>query len=427
MPQNYDLDDVLSKTLCVVLAGGIGRRLFPLTLTRSKPAVPFGGNYRIIDIPISNCIHSNLRQIFVLTQYNSASLNRHITQTYKFDVYSQGFVDVLASEESIEDAYDGGEFPHGTADAVRRSFKHFKAFRNFKYALVLAGDQLYRMDFRSLIRRHMQSSCKLTLGAYPVSEEEAHRFGILKLSPAGWVEDFREKPDNLSEISDWESKGVDDDRYFYASMGMYFFDLDFLEEELFRDLEAMDFGGEVIPDILKREKVQSHIHRGYWKDIGTVKSFHTANLELCRLGGTCNLFSEKLFYSKPRFLPPSIIRSKKLEDVLVSDGVIIEESEVENSVIGIRSIIGEKTKVKNSVILGNDFYEEGSGQGRVPLGIGKNCVIENAIIDKNCRIGNNVKIINKNKEEYFRSKKYTISDGIIVIPKDTVIEDGEIL
>ncbi|OHD57270.1 MAG: glucose-1-phosphate adenylyltransferase [Spirochaetes bacterium GWF1_51_8] len=421
--------------LGVVLAGGAGTRLYPLTKYRSKPAVPFGGNYRLVDIPISNCLHSGVNRIFVLTQYNSASLNRHVNQTYKFDIFHRGFVEVLASEETSE--LEAKTFPHGTADAVRKALRHIMQIRDIKYILVLAGDQLYRMNFRELLARHIEQGADITLAVHPVAERDASRYGILRIGKDLKISEFKEKPGRPEDIAGWN---IQSDKFssphYYASMNMYIFNIDVLQEVLRGDLEALDFGEQIIPMVLPKYNVCGQVHEDYWDDIGTIETFYYANMRLTKKFPEFNLYEEnRLFYSKPRFLPPGRIHRAMIENSILSDGIYIENCEIIDSIVGVRSVIERDTKIEQSLVLGNDFYEslvqkKNNLKNRIPhLGIGKNCIIRKAIIDKNCRIGDNVRIINKFglKNDEGKEIPYVIRDGIIVIPKNTVIANGTVI
>ncbi len=430
-----------NQVLGVILGGGKGTRLYPLTKDRSKPAVPFGGNYRLIDIPVSNCINSGINKVFVMTQYNSTSLNRHIIQTYKFDIFHNGFVDILATEQTLDSPTSG--FTQGTADAVRRAIRHFRTFRDSRdtsYMLILAGDQLYRMNFKKLLACHINHNADITMGMIPVAEEDIPRCGIIKIDEDYRIVNFIEKPQSKELIKGWEIlkkqniKNIDGKTH-YGSMGMYMFNIDKLFEILLAKPDMMDFGKEVIPYCIEKNfKVFGFIHDDYWEDIGTIKSFHAANIELTKEKGAFNLYeSSAPFFSHPRFLPPSAIVSAKVDHCIISDGVVIEESLLKNAIIGVRSIIKKGAHVENSFIIGADFYESDDDKknnrekGIPDVGIGENSIIRNAILDKNCRIGKNVKILNEgnllNKEE----KEYSIVDGIVVVNKNAVIPEGTII
>lgn len=430
-----------NQVLGVILGGGKGTRLYPLTKDRSKPAVPFGGNYRLIDIPISNCINSGVNKVFVMTQYNSASLNRHIVQTYKFDIFHNGFVDILATEQTTESQVSS--FSQGTADAVRRALKHFNSYRDSKdaeYVLILSGDQLYRMDFRKLLTCHIEHKAEITLGVIPVPEEDLPRFGILKMDEKNSITNFVEKPKTKDQIKGWEipkSMGscVAEGRTHFGSMGMYIFNIDTLYDILLTHPEMMDFGKEVIPySIENKYKVSGYIYDGYWEDIGTIKSFHTANIELTKENPVFNLYEHTFpFFSRPRFLPPSMIVSSKIECSILSDGVIVKSSTIKNSVIGVRSTIKKGVSIENSFIIGADFYETdkekeyNKERNKPDIGIGENTIIKNAILDKNCRIGKNVKIINQDGVLNREEKEYAIVDGIVVVAKNGTIPDGTVI
>ncbi len=420
--------------LSLILGGGKGTRLYPLTKDRSKPAVPFGGNYRLIDIPISNCINSGINRIFVMTQFNSASLNRHITQTYKFDIFHNGFVDILATEQTIDNAQNG--FSQGTADAVRRALKHLNPFREAKsapYILILSGDQLYRMDFRKFLEHHIESKADISIGILPVPDEDVSRFGILNVNEKCKVLDFIEKPKSEDLIKDWKISNCFSDKVckgknYFGSMGIYIFNIDVLYDLLLTHPEMLDFGKEIIPYAIKSGyNCYGYIHDGYWEDIGTIKSFHSANIELTKENPAFDLYYPGApFFSHPRFLPPARIIKSEIKSCLISDGVFIENASLKNSVIGVRSIINKNVLIENSIIMGADYYENSENKS-IPIGIGENSIIKNAIIDKNCRIGKNVKITNEagilNKEE----ANYSIVDGIIVVTKNSVIPDGTVI
>lgn len=427
----------IHEVMGVILAGGMGRRLYPLTRDRSKPAVPFAGNYRIIDIPISNCIHSGVEKVYVLTQYNSASLNRHITQTYKFDIFNRGFIDVLASEETHE--ISGGKFYHGTAEAVRKAMKHLRVFRNAKYALILAGDQLYRMDFKAMLLRHFKSKGDVTIGVIPVCPDEACRYGIVKVEEDRRVSRFVEKPQSVDSLADMTVPfgicGYDPAKtQYFASMNMYLIGLDLLEEALGRYKKMSDFGSEILPAMLHDYRVTAYIHENYWEDIGTLRSYLDANLALTRPNAPFALYDDKFpIFSKPRFLPPSRVDKCLIEDTILGDGIMLEECRISSSVVGVRSMIRSGTAIERSIVLGNDYYEDAASsaedvqRGIPPLGIGHNCIIRNAIIDKNCHIGDNVHLVNRKELTQRKTRDYVIRDGIIVIPKDTVIKNGTVI
>lgn len=424
----------ISKSLiAVILGGGAGSRLYPLTRSRSKPAVPIAGKYRLVDIPISNCINSNINRIYVLTQYNSASLNKHIKNTYQFSNFSSGFVDILAAEQTPESS----EWFQGTADAVRQSLKHFKNVE-CDHVLILSGDQLYQMDFGNMFRTHAKEGADITIATIPVTEKEATEFGILKANQENKITSFIEKP-ALELLPDWVSETSEEmqnqGKHYLASMGIYLFK----KEVLFDLLEnqkkdSKDFGKEIIPFAIKDHNVSSYQYSGYWTDIGNISSFFEANLALTNELPLFNLFhNEQRVYTRPRMLPPSKFSGTSLLNTIAADGCIIHAERLENSVVGIRTRIGYGTKIFRTYLMGSDYYETieemGSDdeQGRPKLGVGDNCYIHNAIIDKNARIGNNVTINGGEHLQNTDHDLYTVKDGIVVIKKDAVIPDGYVI
>ncbi|MEO5911311.1 MAG: glucose-1-phosphate adenylyltransferase [Pelobium sp.] len=419
-----------SKVISIILGGGQGSRLAPLTATRSKPAVPIAGKYRLVDIPISNCINSGLDRMFVLTQFNSASLNKHIKNTYHFSVFSNAFVDILAAEQT-----PGNEgWYQGTADAVRQSLHHLKQ-HDFEYVLILSGDQLYQMDFCEMIENHVNSGAEITLATIPVNAKDGTSFGILKANATNEITTFTEKP-NSEKIIGWESEvGPEmeaEGRLYLASMGIYLFNKDVLIGML-EGNERHDFGKQIIPDAIGVNKIISYQYEGYWTDIGNIDSFFEANLGLTDDIPQFDLFNKNPIYSRARMLPPSKISGTKLNKVVIADGCIIHAAEITRSVIGIRTRIGSGSRVSNCYVMGSDYYQtideiKGLTESNRPLsGIGENCNINNAILDKNCFIGNNVTINGGPHLEPAEHEKYTIKDGIIVIKKDAVIEDGTVI
>jgi glucose-1-phosphate adenylyltransferase len=418
----------VKDTLGVVLGGGKGTRLFPLTLVRSKPAVPLGGKYRLIDIPISNCINSGINKVFVLTQYNSASLHRHITQTYKFGFFSQGFVDILAAEQTPESIH----WFQGTADAVRQTLRHILNY-NVKYIAILSGDQLYRLDFRKVLEQHLANRADVTVCVIPVEEDKAGAFGILKMEQDGRITEFFEKPKDLKtieklrvDVDKWRSAGVAEDRPLMASMGIYLFKTEILIEVL-KDETKLDFGRDVIPAALPRYNVYSSVFTGYWEDIGTIGAFYKANLDLAMTRPNFNFYdAEAPIYTHPRFLPGSQVGDCRIHQSIISEGCSIRDSKISNSIIGIRSAIRSKSEIVNSLVMGCDFYETNS-LNRIPMGIGSCTSIRDAIIDKNARIGNNVRILNARRLRDFDGDNYYIREGIVVIPKNAVVEDNTII
>jgi glucose-1-phosphate adenylyltransferase len=417
------MDDVLA----IILGGGRGTRLFPLTLKRSKPAVPIGGKYRLIDIPISNCLNANIRHIYVLTQFNSESLNKHVAMTYKFDVFSSGFVSVLAAEQTEE----GGNWFQGTADAVRQSLRHMRR-TPARDLLILSGDQLYTMDYRQMLRTHRESGADATVAVIPVAPEQASAFGILKMDASGRIIHFDEKPpaDRLPALaSDLPGGGSGH----LASMGIYLFRRDVLEQAL-SSPRLVDFGRHVIPDAVPRQRVQAHVYRGYWEDVGTIQSYFQANLALCEPIPPFDFYdAARPVYTHPRFLPASKVEQCKIHNALISEGCIMHGAEIDRAVIGIRSRIGSEVKIRNSLLIGADYYEtleemQGTLARGVPtVGIGSKSVIENAIIDKNARIGRNVRILNKEGVKEKDGNGYYIREGIVIVPKNGVIPDGMVI
>ena len=421
----------LSKSvMAVILGGGAGTRLYPLTASRSKPAVPIAGKYRLVDIPISNCINSNINRMFVLTQFNSASLNKHIKNTYHFSAFSTGFVDILAAEQTPDNA---GWF-QGTADAVRQSLRHISNLE-FEYILILSGDQLYQMDFSEMMEAHTSSGADISIATIPVVARDASEFGILKANKENIITSFTEKP-KASILDEWVSDTGEEmkrqGRVFLASMGIYIFNRQTLYKLLKEEYpEATDFGKEIIPNSISNYKVTSYQYEGYWTDIGNIYSFYEANLELTQEIPAFNLFDNtKTVYTRARMLPPAKISGTTLERTIIAEGSIINASRIEKSVVGIRARIGHGTTVVDAYIMGNDYYEtlevmaENVAKGIPKIGIGERCYIKNAIIDKNCRIGNDVRI---NGGEHLTNTDhalYAVKDGIVVVKKGAILHDG---
>jgi glucose-1-phosphate adenylyltransferase len=417
----------MKSVLAVILGGGRGTRLFPLTDQRSKPAVPIAGKYRLIDIPISNCLNSELRRIFVLTQYQSESLNKHLALTYKFDVFSSGFVSLLAAEQTE----DNPHWFQGTADAVRQSRRHLRHHR-CREVLILSGDHLYQMDFRRLIETHRRQVADATVAVIPVSAEATSGLGILKVNRQGRIIHFEEKPtpDRLPELVS-ELPGLG--QTFLASMGIYVFGRDALDASLV-DASLVDFGKNVIPAAVPRLRVHAHLFRGYWEDVGTIATYYQANLALCQPVPPFDFYDVlRPVYTHPRFLPATKVESCSLRNALISEGSILVEAEVERCVIGIRSRIARGAKLTESLVCGADYYEtleelqQASGRGVPPIGIGTETVIHKAIIDKNARIGRGVKILNEAGVENADGDGYYIRDGIVLVPKNGVIPDGTVI
>ncbi|TDS17330.1 glucose-1-phosphate adenylyltransferase [Sphingobacterium paludis] len=415
------------KVVSIVLGGGRGTRLSPLTEQRSKPAVPIAGKYRLVDIPISNCLNSGYNKIFVLTQFNSASLNKHIKNSYNFSIFSKGFVDILAAEQTVE----GDRWFEGTADAVRRTQKNLLNV-DYDYVLILSGDQLYQMDYSQLIDFHVDSKSDVTIATIPVNAKDATAFGILKANEDNEIVSFTEKPDS-QEVLNWSSEVSDDmekqGRRYLASMGIYVFSKGVLKSMLTEN-PGMDFGKEIIPDAIESKKVLSYQFDGYWTDIGTIKSFFDANIGLTDDIPDFNLFNETVF-TRARMLPPSKISGTTLNNTIVSDGCILNGDKLERSVIGIRSRIGKGTVIKATYMMGIDYYEPledvltlGTTQQPPPVGVGERCYIENAILDKNCRIGNDVRIKGGPHLEDGDYETHTIQDGVVVVKKNAVISNG---
>ena len=417
------MDDVLA----VILGGGRGARLFPLTEHRSKPAVPFAGKYRLIDVPVSNCLNSELRRIFVLTQFNSESLNKHLSTTYNFDAFTGGFVSLLAAEQRV----DSPEWFEGTADAVRQSFHHLRNHR-FDEVVILSGDQLYRMDYRKLIETHRFERADITVAVKAVPEEQASGFGILKVNKLGRIVHFEEKP-SADRLPDLVSPLDGGGEGCLASLGIYAFTRAALEQCLDDDT-LIDFGKHVIPEAVPKLRVQSFVHSGYWEDVGTIRSYYEANLGLCRPVPTFDLYEAgRPVYTHARFLPATKVEDCHIQASLLSEGCILIGAEVENSVIGIRSRIGRGARVRDSLLLGADFYqtlseiEVDENNGRPPVGIGEDSEIVGAIVEKNVRIGRGVKVLNESGTQHADAETHYVRDGIVVIAKNAVVPDGTII
>jgi glucose-1-phosphate adenylyltransferase len=424
--------------LAVILGGGAGTRLFPLTQQRSKPAVPLGGKYRLVDIAISNCINSDVFKMFVLTQYNSASLNRHLAQTYRFSGFSNGFVEVMAAEQTPES-------PHwfqGTADAVRQILPHIRDW-GIDTLLILSGDHLYRMDYRDFLARHYETDADVTVSVTPCDEAAASDFGLLKTDQSGRIIEFKEKPkgDELQSMRvDTSKLGLNESeaigRPFLASMGIYVFKYDRLEQLLADDPNGVDFGREIIPNAIKTGNVQAYLFDGYWEDIGTISAFYRANLDLTTKIPKFNLFdAEAPVFTRARYLPPSKVEESQILDSILSDGCIVNGATITNSVIGLRSRIGKGVRVDSSFLMGADYYQSIEEMrvdlvaGKPRVGIGEETVINRAIIDKNARIGGGVRLLNEARVIHADGEAgtYYIREGIIIVPKNAVIRDGTIV
>jgi glucose-1-phosphate adenylyltransferase len=418
----------MKEIMGVVLGGGKGSRLFPLTLIRSKPAVPLGGKYRLVDVPISNCINSGINRIFVLTQYNSESLNRHITQTYRFGIFSQGFVDILAAEQTPESVM----WYQGTADAVRQSLRHILTYRP-KYILILSGDHLYRMDYRRLLEHHVAVGAEVSLCVLPVTAEQAPDLGILKMEESGRITRFCEKPQESelirtlhSDIEAWRDQGVTAERCLMASMGVYLFDADVLVRVL-QEEPKMDFGRDTIPYALPRYRVHGYVFTDYWEDIGTIEAFYRANLDLTADTPHFNFYEPGApIYSNPRFLPASRIQRCSLFRTIVSEGCVVENAKISESVVGIRTVVRKDTEITRTLMLGADYYED-EFPGDPPLGVGPGSVVKGAIIDKNARIGANARIVNRRRLKNYDGENYFVRDGIVIVPKNARIPDGTVI
>ena len=422
-----------SRVLAVVMGGGQGARLFPLTLERSKPAVPLAGKYRLVDIPISNCINSRLNEVYLLTQFNSASLHRHISHSYKFDHFSRGFVEILAAEQTPT----SDTWYQGTADAVRKNLNHL-LINDFEHLLILSGDQLYRMDFREIIASHIEKEAEVTVATIPVDRERAAGFGIMHNDETGRITRFVEKPEtdevlDSLRINDSHTEGQEavTDQYL-ASMGIYVFKRETLIELLEND--QADFGKHIIPSAIESHRVYSHTYKGYWEDIGTIRSFYEANLDMVSTIPKFNFFQMEMpIYTRPRFMPASKINGAAIDQAIISDGCIIDRSRISQSLIGIRCLLAPGCRVHKSVLMGADFYETEDSKKQskidgIPLiGVGENTRIESAIIDKNARIGANCVISPEGKPDHYDGDNYYVREGIAVVPKGAVIPDDTII
>lgn len=424
---------IKNEMLAIILGGGAGSRLAPLTSTRSKPAVPIAGKYRLVDIPISNCMNSDINRMFVLTQFNSASLNRHIKNTYHFSHFSKAFVDIIAAEQTP----DSTVWFQGTADAVRQSLRHVAPFDS-DYVLILSGDQLYQMDFTAMLDVHKKCGADLSIATIPVGEREAPEFGILKADENNIITSFIEKPQKelLPEwVSDTGAAMQQKGRNYLASMGIYIFNRNLLFELLNEKFPtAKDFGKEIIPSSISNYKVASYQYEGYWTDIGNIYSFFEANLGLTADIPEFNLFDNTgAIYTRPRMLPPAKISGTTLEKTLIADGCIINASRIEHSVVGVRARVGYGSTVVSCYIMGSDFYEtiediaDNQSKGIPPIGIGKRCYLRNCIVDKNCRIGDDVRINGGTHLESGDYELYTVKDGIVVIKKGAVLPNGFVI
>src|SRR5499433_1863393 len=425
------------KVLALILGGGAGQRLFPLTKQRAKPAVPLGGKYRLIDIPVSNCINSDLVRIFILTQYNSASLNSHIARTYRFSRFTSGFVEILAAEITPERP----DWFQGTADAVRQSLHHLDNYRG-DTILVLSGDHLYRMDYRDFISRHVETGADVTVSLTTARSEEASEFGLVKIDDTGRVIEFSEKPkgEALDRMrGDTTVLGLSPEeaerRPFLASMGIYVFHKEVLRRLLLEEMpEAVDFGKEIIPEALTRYNVQAHLFDGYWEDIGTIGAFYRANIEMTLPLPPFNVFdAEAPMYTRPRYLPGSKLLDCHIQSSIITEGCILNGATLKDSVIGIRSRIDHGSRLEGVLMMGADFYQtldelQGDvNRGHPRIGVGSNCFIRRAIIDKNARIGAGVQIQNESGRQNYEGDGFCIRDGVVIIPKNGLIHDGTVI
>ena len=417
----------MTNVLGLILGGGQGRRLYPLTKERSKPAVPLAGKYRLIDIPMSNCLHAGIDKIAILTQFNSVSLHRHIYSTYVRDVFATGWVQILAAEQTPRSV----GWYEGTADAVRKQELEIREAHT-DYVLILSGDHLYRMDYRRYAQYHIDKEADLTIAVLPVPRETASSFGILKLTPDNFISDFVEKPQTEEILSQLVSR-PNDEKPFVASMGIYLFNYKAMIEILAGN-PGNDFGKQIIPDAIKSHKVAAYIFDGFWEDIGTIRRFYEVNLEMTSSRPSFDFFqSERPIYTHARFLPPSEVHGSRLADVLLADGCKIEDAVINNSVIGLRSIIGSGVNIRRSVLMGSDYLEtpadlaENDRQDIPNIGIGPGSRIEGAIIDKNARIGKNVSILFKYDRQDSETENWVAKEGLVIVPKNAIIGDGTVI
>jgi len=421
----------MQDVLAIILGGGRGARLFPLTHHRSKPAVPIGGKYRLIDIPISSCLHSDIRRILVLTQFNSASLNRHIGQTYRMDVFSNGFVEILAAEQTPESS----DWFQGTADAVRQARRHFERY-DADYYLILAGDHLYRMNYCDMVDAHIDRDADITIAAQPVDADDATQMGIFRFDRAGQIVAFEEKPkrERLAEIGASVPSGAvftghNPDKPFVASMGIYVFSRQVLMDVLAEP--GVDFGREIIPAGLSRYRVSAFLHKGYWADVGTVEAYYDANIALTQRNPPFQFYdSQRPIYTHPRFLPGSQLDQCTTREAIVCDGCSIDECTIEQSIIGIRSVIRAGGRITRSLVIGADYYEQNDvpyRQDEPRLGIGRNVVLDRVIIDKNAHIGDNVRLVNERGVQEADGPNYYIRNGIIIVPKNAVLPNDTVV
>lgn len=410
----------LNNVLAVILGGGVGKRLYPLTKLRAKPAVPIAGRYRLIDVPISNCINSDINRIAILTQFNSVSLHRHITQTYTFDDFHRGWIQILAAEQTPRST----DWYQGTADAVRKQLFEIKATRA-SYVLILAGDHLYRMNYETLAEFHWEQGADITVAVQPVAAQDAPRFGLLKRNPDFRIAAFVEKPRDPDVLSQFVSRD-DPHRPYLGSMGIYLFNTDVLID-LLENSNHEDFGGQIIPNAIHSHKVSGFDFDGYWEDIGTIRSFYETNLSLAHPGAPFNFHDpERPIYTRPRYLPGSVIDGATLHNVLMTDGCQIGQAEISNSIVGLRSQIADGVRMNNTILMGADYYDKPDIPlpGGIPIGLGSDCEVDGAIIDKNARIGDGVVIRPFPCGTEVDSGNWVVQDGIVVIPKSTILHAG---
>jgi glucose-1-phosphate adenylyltransferase len=419
--------DRISEVIAAILGGGRGTRLEPLTRLRSKPAVPIAGKYRLIDIPISNAIHSGMERMYLLTQYNSVSLHRHIVRAYKFDIFSRGFVQILAAQQTTA----GEQWFQGTADAVRQNMQIVLDTRG-DLVLILAGDHLYRMDYRELLREHVETGAEISLAVLPCSQEDIANFGAVRVDESGRIVEFREKPKTAEERAGMEvapalleQRGLSSDRPYLASMGIYLFNKDRLRDALANDL--VDFGHHVIPSCVDRCRVQAHFYNGYWRDIGTIRAFYEAHMDMVREPPLFDFYDQDWqFYTHPRYLPGSSLSGCRFNRAVFAGGAKVVDSTIEESIIGIRTVVNRAT-IRRALIMGAEDVPPGGPPGAPPVGIGEGAVVENAIVDLNARIGRGVQIVNKDRIENADGVNWAIRDGLVVIPKNAVIPDEAVI
>ena len=415
----------------VILGGGRGSRLFPLTLNRSKPAVPIGGKYRLIDVPVSNCLHANLRRIFVLTQFNSASLNRHVAQSYRLDHFSQGFVDILAAEQTP----DSTSWFQGTADAVRQAWRHFHSMQA-DHILILAGDHLYRMNLGELITDHIEQDADVTIAAQPCDPETSTQMGIFLFDGSGQISGFEEKPnlERLGQIGQSVPKDsrvaswISPQRPFIASMGIYVFSKQVLLDALEQYADAVDFGKEIIPSVIQTHRVRAFLYRGYWEDVGTIGSFFEANLKLTDPTPAFTFHDQAApVYTRPRFLAGSTLQGCTITRAMVAEGCALDSCHVDRAVVGIRTQVRPGARITNSVLLGADYYSRDQDESSVPLGIGRDVVLDRVIVDKNARVGDGARLVNSAGVQEADGNGYFIREGIIIVPKGATVAPGTIV